>query len=193
LVRRRPIGADVDDHLRADGADGPVIETERLWLRPLALSDAREFGRLFAGDWEAVKQTGRIPYPPEPGPVRDWIRLHEGPHSHGFAVLLKETGAFLGLVGYGGDAFTAEVGYAFGRTYWGRGYATEAVIAMSGHARATGLSWIEAFSFVENPASARVLEKSGFGELGTITRAYPERGGRRRVRQFRLRLKDDAP
>lgn len=187
------IGAELNDGVEIDEAGSLVIETERLRLRPLTLADAPEFGRLFAGDWEAIKQTGRIPYPPDPEPVRAWIRLHEDCNSHGFAVLLKETDTFSGLVGYGGDAFSAEVGYAFGRAYWGRGYATEAVVAMSGHARARGLSWIEAFSFLENPASARVLEKAGFSELGTVTRVYAERGGARRVRQFRLRFKHGAP
>lgn len=171
-------------------ARGPVIRTARLTLRPLLESDAPEFTRLFAGDWDAVKQTGRIPFPPDQEAIRDWIRLHEGSHARGFAVLLEDTGEFVGLVGYGGDAFSAEVGYAFGRIYWGRGYATEAVRAMSRHAQHEGLAWIEAFSFIENPASARVLEKAGFTELATVTRLYPERGGPRRVRQFRLRFED---
>ena len=42
----------------------PTLETERLLLRPLALDDARHFGLLFDGDWDAVRQTGRMPYPP---------------------------------------------------------------------------------------------------------------------------------
>lgn len=170
-----------------------VLETVRLVLRPLALSDASSFSRLFGGDWDAVKQTGRLPYPPEEDAVRAWIRLHDGPHSHGFAVISRDACEFLGLVGYGGDALSAEVGYAFGRKYWGQGYATEAVRAMSGHAREGGLRWIEAFSFIENPASARVLEKAGFAELATVTRIYPERGGPRRVRQFRLRFEERGP
>lgn len=163
-----------------------MIETDRLILRPLVLDDAAAFVALFAGDWDAIKQTGRIPYPPDLDSVRDWLRLHDGEHANGFAILLKPAGTFSGIVGYGGDAETAEVGYALGRGYWGRGYATEAVTALSGRARKRGLIWIEAFSFVENQASARVLEKAGFSELGTVTRNYPERGGPRRVRHFRL-------
>lgn len=165
-----------------------MIETDRLILRPLSLDDAPAFVTLFAGDWDAVKQTGRLPYPPEEPAIRDWLRLHEGDHAHGFAVLLKPAGAFAGIVGYGGDPATAEVGYALGRSFWGRGYATEAVRALGGHARQNGLIWVEAFSFVENPASARVLQKAGFNELGTVTKSYPERGGPRRVRHFRLRF-----
>jgi len=166
-----------------------VIETDRLVLRPLALDDAAALVALFAGDWEAVKQTGRIPYPPDEDSIRDWLKLHDD-DAKSFAVLLKPAGAFAGIVGYGGDGETAEVGYAFGRGFWGRGYATEAVAALSVLARRRGLIWIEAFSFVENPASARVLAKAGFGELGTVVRNYPARGGPRRVRHFRLWFRD---
>ena len=169
-----------------------MIETDRLLLRPLSLHDAPAVAALFAGDWEAVKQTGRIPYPPDEGPIRDWLKLHEDEHANGFAVLLKPAGGFVGLVGYGGDGETAEVGYAFGRPFWGRGFATEAVAALCARARARGLVWVEAFSFVENPASARVLEKAGFSELGTVTKSYPDRGGPRRVRHFRLWFRDRA-
>ena len=58
---------------------------------------------------------------------------------------------------------------------------------MLAHAAASACT-LEAFSFVENPASARVLEKAGFTDLGVIVRGYPERGGRRNVRRFSLRL-----
>ena len=43
-------------------------------------------------------------------------------------------------------------------------------------------------AFGDNPASARVLEKSGFADLGVITRNYPARGGRRAVRHYQKNL-----
>ena len=49
-----------------------------------------------------------------------------------------------------------------GRLYWGQGYATEGVRAMMAHAPAVGFGGLEAYSFVDNPASARVLAKAGF-------------------------------
>ena len=49
---------------------------------------------------------------------------------------------------------------------------------MIAYARALGLRALEAFTFVENPASARVLRKAGFADLGVARRDYPMRGGR---------------
>ena len=78
---------------------------------------------------------------------------------------LRRDRAAIGGIGFGGAGRTAELGYALGRRFWGRGYATEGVRAM-----------------------VRVLEKAGFAELGVFERNYPERGGLRKVRRFRLRL-----
>jgi RimJ/RimL family protein N-acetyltransferase len=164
------------------------IETERLLLRPLAVNDAQALACLFAGDWEAIKQTGRMPWPPTEAALRRWIRGYVAPASHSFLMTRRRDRVAIGGIGFGGPGRTAELGYALGRSFWGRGYATEGVRAMLAHARAVGYRTLEAFSFVENPASARVLEKAGFADLGVVERDYPERGGLRKVRRFTLRL-----
>lgn len=163
----------------------PTLETERLLLRPLTLDDARHFTTLFEGDWDAIKQTGRMPYPPTEAAVRTWIASHLGAASHVFLVMRKQDRAAVGGGGFGGTVHLAELGYSFGRAYWGKGYATEAVRALLEYARPLGLRQLDAYSFVDNPASARVLEKAGFADLGVTTRSYPERGGRRRVKHYR--------
>ncbi len=164
------------------------IETERLLLRPLATGDAAALAHLFAGDWEAVRQTGRMPWPPTEDALRQWISGYVAPASHSFLMALRGDRAAIGGIGFGGAGRTAELGYALGRRFWGRGYATEGVRAMLTHAATVGYRRLEAFSFLENPASVRVLEKSGFADLGVFERDYPERGGVRKVRRFSLRL-----
>jgi len=166
----------------------PTLESARLLLRPLTLADAHHFTGLFDGDWDAVRQTGRMPYPPTEPAIRRWIAGHIGARNHAFLLIRKEDRAVLGGGGFGGPARVAELGYGLGRAYWGRGYATEAVGAMLDHARTLGLHRLEAYSFVDNPASARVLEKAGFVDLGVITRNYPARGGQRDVRHYRKKL-----
>jgi RimJ/RimL family protein N-acetyltransferase len=161
------------------------LETERLRLRPLREGDAASFARLFAGDWEAVKQTGRMPFPPSEPAMRSWIRQHLEGGAHGFLVIRKGDARAMGAAGFGGDARTAELGYALGRAFWGQGFATEAVVVLVDYAGRLGLVELEAFSFVENPASGRVLTKAGFEDLGIIDRDYPARGGARAVRHFR--------
>jgi RimJ/RimL family protein N-acetyltransferase len=58
---------------------------------------------------------------------------------------------------------SAEIGYWLGETHWGRGIATEALIAMTDWAFANfDLVRLFAHVFEWNPASARVLEKAGY-------------------------------
>jgi RimJ/RimL family protein N-acetyltransferase len=164
-----------------------TLETGRLLLRPLALGDAAALAGLLEGDWETIKQTGRMPYPASEGALRRWISFHLAPASHSFLMLRREDDAPLGCIGFGGGGRIAELGYVLGRAFWGRGYATEAVRAMMAHAPSTGFLGLDAYSFIDNPASARVLLKAGFSELGVVRRDYPERGGLREVRWFEQR------
>jgi RimJ/RimL family protein N-acetyltransferase len=168
-----------------------LLESERLLLRPLATADAAALVGLLAGDWEAIKQTGRMPYPVTRMALRNWIALHVAPASHSFLILRRWDRVALGCIGFGGAgelAELAELGYVLGRAFWRRGYATESVRAMMAHARVVGLGGLEAYSFVDNPASARVLAKAGFTDFGIVRRDYPERGGLREVRRFERRL-----
>ncbi len=170
------------------GTPGSTIETARLLLSPLKEAHAGDCEGLFRDDWEAVKQTGQIPFPATKEAMQIWIEKCSVPGSHAFCVSTKVDGRSIGVVGFGGSQAIAELGYILGRAFWGQGYATEAVNAMVGIARALGLGGLQAYSFVENPASARVLEKAGFSNMGTIVREYPKRGGMRRVMHFRTIL-----
>ncbi|MGH6919466.1 MAG: GNAT family N-acetyltransferase [Geminicoccaceae bacterium] len=169
-----------------------TLDTERLVLRLLTVEDAPHFVRLFEDDWEAVKQTGRMPYPVTEDAMRDWIALHAAGSSMTFLMIRREDQAPIGGVGFGGTSEVHELGYALGRPYWGQGYATEGVLAMIDHARTLGLRALEAFTFIENPASARVLDKAGFTDLGVARRHYPTRGGMRRVRHHLKQLRKSS-
>lgn len=76
-------------------------------------------------------------------------------------------GVFLGdtLIGMLNDTEisgkTIEVGYAFHPDYWGKGYATEALSAVIPHLFSAGFDEVIAGAFECNPASLRVMEKSG--------------------------------
>ena len=169
-------------------ASDSIIETERLWLPPLSEADAADFEILLRDDWDAVKQTGQLPFPATKAAMQVWIRRCTGPGGHAFLLQRKDDDRSIGAIGFGGSSTIAELGYVLGRTFWGQGYATEAVAAMIEAARGLGLGGLQAYCFVENPASARVLEKAGFANIGTIVREYPKRGGMRRVLHFRTIL-----
>ena len=69
-------------------------------------------------------------------------------------------------------AFYTALGYALGTAYWGRGYMTEAVRAVTrfGFEKML-LDLISATCYPDNLRSRRVLEKCGFVYEGTLHRA----------------------
>jgi RimJ/RimL family protein N-acetyltransferase len=170
------------------------IETPRLTLRRLELSDARTVETL-AGANEVARFTANIPHPYPSGLAERWIRSTHGPLAAGTAsslgIVLKAEGTLAGAVSVVRDApgTGGQIGYWLGVPWWGNGYMTEAVIAILEHARdAMGLAHVWAQVDVANLASSRVLEKAGFEFVGEADQDMPLRGGRKRVKRFERRL-----
>ena len=85
-----------------------------------------------------------------------------------FAVEVRETGALAGWVGLAVPDFLPEVlpameiGWRFGREFWGQGYATEAAAALLRFGfESLELDRILSIRHVDNVRSARVMEKLG--------------------------------
>jgi RimJ/RimL family protein N-acetyltransferase len=82
-----------------------------------------------------------------------------------------------------------ELYYGLERSHWGRGLATEACRALVDIARTLELRQLEASHFIDNSASARVLDKLGFESTGLIApRRNCARGADVPARLMRLRL-----
>ena len=60
----------------------------------------------------------------------------------------------------------AEIGYWVAPAFWNTGYASEAVEGLVAHAARSGWRELTAGVFQDNPASARVLTRAGFGYEG---------------------------
>ncbi|GHF97042.1 hypothetical protein GCM10017783_06030 [Deinococcus piscis] len=86
------------------------------------------------------------------------------------------------------QAGRAVLGYRFAEEVPGRGYATQAVRQALALARAAGIREVEAVAALDNPASARVLEKLSFQAVpGGLEEV--ERGGQPvTVQRFRQQL-----
>ncbi len=67
--------------------------------------------------------------------------------------------------------YMLDFGYVLARLFWGRGLMTEALVEVVGWAMRQDSIWrIGAVCDVENPASARVMEKAGLQREGTLRR-----------------------
>jgi RimJ/RimL family protein N-acetyltransferase len=156
----------------------------RVELRPIAAGDAAAMAALLEHDAEATAMTARIPVPCTEDEARAWIEGVSGEPAYTFAIVRRADRAFLGAVGFVLLPEATGLGYWIGRRYWGEGYATEAAQLAVSHARRLGATRLEAETFPENAASARVLEKLGFHAIGEVVRDLPRRGGTRRLVQW---------
>ncbi len=107
-----------------------------------------------------------FPHPYIEDHAREFIRttLEALPESH-FAITVD--GKAVGAIGFrlhkDVERVSAEVGYWLSESLWGRGIATEALVAMTQYAIETyELTRVYAMPFEWNPASMRVLEKAGY-------------------------------
>jgi RimJ/RimL family protein N-acetyltransferase len=159
-----------------------------LRLRLLKPEDAADISRLLSNDSEAVQMTASMSDPMTEAAAHDWIDRRTSPDQHVFAILLAGTGEFIGSIGLGGAREMPYVGYWIGRPHWNQGYATEAVRGLIEYARWLGIPSLQADTFPNNPASARVLAKAGFSNVGRIKLNIPLRGGLRESEHYVIQL-----
>lgn len=86
-------------------------------------------------------------------------------------VLVTDDGEPGGLLQLLGQGHSMRLGFALARDLWGRGLASEALTAILDEAfRHASLYRIEAVSDLDNPRSARTLERAGMQEEGLLRR-----------------------
>lgn len=155
-------------------AEIPDLITERLHLRPFTLKDAPEVAE-YCRDWDVARMTSNIPHPYDESMAREWISSHPQAFEKGeavtFAITKQDTGELVGAIGIHLDSanHAAEFGYWIGKPFWNRGYATEASKAVIGFGfEKLGLNRIYARHMTKNPASGRVMQKSGMSFEGIL-------------------------
>ena len=114
----------------------------------------------------AINLRDRFPHPYTKRDARDYI-LWSRKRSPETVFAIAVDGAAVGSIGFliGADVerVSAEMGYWLGEVFWGRGIATEALVAMTTYAIDTyALTRLYALPFASNAASCRVLEKAGY-------------------------------
>ncbi len=147
-----------------------MLETERLFLRPLKDADADAIYRM-RSDKDVMRY---IREPQNRAETENWIRLVSSrweTEKLGFCgVFEKWKETFLGWCGVWRLTETneLEIGYAIAKQFWNRGYATEAAEVFLRYAfENIKPDKITAVAEPENTASRRVMEKLGMNFVRT--------------------------
>lgn len=147
----------------------PVLETERLILRPLKFTDLEAIYK-WTGDEKTAKFMLYPKYKSTADGV-DWINsLYTNADDLDYGFVWKETGEMIGSGGiyhsHHPETETWSIGYNIRSDMWGKGITTEAMIKILEYARATrNIKEIAGTFAVENVGSRRVMEKLGMTYL----------------------------
>ena len=170
------------------GCANRPLETRRLLLRPPRLEDTDAFTRLLA-DEAVVRYTARIPHPYTSEDARAFLSRPAAGGEIGWIITARADGAVLGAVGF--DALTAPegpaLGFWLGRPFWGAGIMSEAVARVLRYAfEDMSAARIRSHAHPDNPASGRVLERTGFTFTGSGAIDAPARGGSMAVGNYEI-------
>jgi len=157
--------------------EAPTIETDRLMIRPFSVSDVDGFVTELTSDPEIMKNLSEECGTPAAQKecatlyIQGYSSTWQPHHYGGWAVCdrggdITKRGKLLGFCGFGSgqiDDAGPELAFAYGRSHWGKGVATEAARAcldwffhQGGHDRCYVChhTW--------NNASKKVIDKFGF-------------------------------
>ena len=148
--------------------DTTYIETERLILRSWRMTDRAVFAEINSNN----KVMRYFPKPlsiDESNVFVDRINSEFEETVFGlYAVEIKETGEFIGYVGFHRFAFDVpfspgwEIGWRISDKFWNKGYATEAAMACIKYAQEKKLcNRLYSFTAVPNIASENVMKRIG--------------------------------
>lgn len=149
----------------------PRIETRRLTLRAPEAADAPTLARLL-DDIDIARMTSSIPSPYGLADAEGYLAHCDAadPRTDVSFLIEHDDAGVVGGLGFdpspGGGI---EVGYWIGKPWWGRGFASEALVgAMTWAARDWRKRMVVAGHFSDNPASGRVLCRAGFLYTGRV-------------------------
>ena len=165
--------------MKPSAENRPVIQTERLALRPLEETDADALRRI-----SNEPDVRRYLWDDEPVPeaaILDVIAGSKRSFSESgvgfFGVRFRGSEVLLGFCGFGqttGGPEETEIVYELSSRLWGRGLATEAARACLRYAfMRTNLKRVVAGADAPNVASLRVIEKLGMKPVGEIAPGQP--------------------
>src|SRR5262245_27700936 len=185
----RPSGA---RSARSRLMETPVIQTRRLILRPMALSDAPAIQRHF-NNWNIIPNLGTVvpwPYPDDGAKTfikRELAKISAGEEIYHWVLVLRSgDGEAIGNNNFrprasGGQKGNRGSGLA--EPYWRKGLMTEAVTTVNDFAFLTlGLESFVVCNVESNVASRRVKQKTGAEFVGYVE--LPHHNGESKSEQW---------
>ncbi len=147
-----------------------LFESERLGIRRFLPTDAEDFAEILTDEITSYFE----PYEAfsEQAALKEAERLTYDERF--FAVILKDSGKLIGKIYFESMKYfgSYEIGYSFNRSFWGNGYASEAVGAMFKYAfEKMKVRRIYAEADVRNERSVKLLERAGMRREGTFIKS----------------------
>lgn len=171
----------------------PILETDRLILRPFEKEDAPAVFECWESDPDVAKYMFWTSHN-DLEKTKEWIAFELGQIDkedwYRFAIVLKETNELIGtaLIYYEEEVQCWEVGYNLGKVYWNKGYTTEAMKKILEFAsEQLGISEFVGRYAKENPASGNVMKKLGFSYEKDIPYECNDGAVKREGIQYRLK------
>lgn len=154
-----------------------ILETERLYLREMKQNDFDALCKILQDEETMYAYEGAF----NDSEVQEWLDRQISRYQKwkfgSWAVILKENNEMIGQCGLTMQTWketeVLEIGYLFNRSYWHKGYATEAAIACKKYAFEI-LKADEVCSIIRdtNIASQNVAIRNGMTKADTWTKHY---------------------
>jgi len=165
--------------------DFPVLTTERLILSRPVEGDMQHIIHYLDSDKVYSENTANMPYPYKEADAEFLIhevvdKGFENETDFVFAIRNKENGLIMGLIGihhWDKANQKAEIGYWLGKEFWNKGYVTEVMAEVLAFGfKVLNLNKMFANFFPHNPASGRVMEKSGMKQEAVLKQEIYKNG-----------------
>ena len=141
------------------------IKTKRLVLKKPTKKTNKKLIVSQIGDWEVVKWLSGVPYHYTEQKAEEWLN---NINDDDLLFSIFRNNSLIGGVGLSLEEDNdLDLGFWIGRGHWGKGYATEAAMALIQYVnKEFNLKQINACYIKGNTGSSNVLMKLGFMEIG---------------------------
>lgn len=160
----------------------PIITTPRVILRWISENDIDSLYEIFSNP-QVMRYWSTVPLPNREAAAelqREIAGGNESDQMYKWGLALRDSNAIVGtttLFNLNLDNGRAEIGYALGHAYWGKGYMNEALGALLSYAfEVMDLRRLEADVDPRNTASIRTLERLGFQREGYLRERWHVNG-----------------